>query len=158
MYLRGEKWISSMNDALTKLESWGRFKKEQNKKRGQTMNKWLLRKADLCWPLRENAVSQWSRVKRGMKACEWVSAGVRVPCIPWAANLPVSPLSPPNQPVLFERLLLWLQSAYYNISANRVGVRLARWKYMQHKALSAPLLLTQCPLYELCWIKFEGKQ
>lgn len=29
-----------------------------------------------------------------MKAWEWASVGVRVPCIPWAANLPVSPLSP----------------------------------------------------------------
>lgn len=64
------------------------------KGRGQTMNRWHLRKADLCWPVRKSAVSQWSRVKRGMKAWEWASAGVRVPCIPWAANLPVSPLSP----------------------------------------------------------------
>lgn len=36
------------------------------------------------------------------------------------------PSQPPDQPVLFERLLLWLQSAYYNVSADRVGVRLAR--------------------------------
>lgn len=33
--------------------------------RGQTMNRWHLRKADLCWPVRKSAVSQWSRVKKG---------------------------------------------------------------------------------------------
>lgn len=73
--------------------------------------------------------------KRGLKACEWVSAGVRVWCIPWATNLTERPLSPPNKPVCFERLLRWLQCAHYNTSAKRVGVRLARWKYIQHKAL-----------------------
>lgn len=81
------------SDSIGKLRE---IKKKSASKggRGQTMNRWHLRKADLCWPVRKTAVSQWSRVKRGMKACEWASAGVRIPCIPWAANLPVSPLSP----------------------------------------------------------------
>ena len=79
--------------------------------RGQTMNRWNLWKADLCWPVRGSAVSQWSRVKRGMKACEWVSAGVRVPCIPWASNLPVSPLSPRPVSLVWKAAMLaaeWL--------------------------------------------------
>lgn len=74
-------------------------------------------------PTTESAVSGWSRVKRGMNAWVWA----RVPRIPWTANLPVSSLSaPPDQPDPFEKLLLWLQSAYENAPADRVGVRVAR--------------------------------
>lgn len=88
------------SDSIGKLTEIKKRVRGKERERGQTMNRWHLRKADLCWPVRESAVSQWSRVKRGMKASEWASAGVRVPCIPWAANLPVNSLSPrPASPV-----------------------------------------------------------
>lgn len=43
------------------------------------------------------------------------------------------PLSPPDQPDPFEKLLLWLQSAYENTTADRVGVRVARRRCVQRK-------------------------
>lgn len=90
------QWMMLGLNRYAQRELEKRMRDWKKKKRKQTMGRWHLRKADLSWPMRGSAVSQWSRVKRGMKACEWVSAGVRVPCIPWAANLPVSPLSPPT--------------------------------------------------------------
>lgn len=98
-----------------------------------------------------------SRVKRGMKACEWASAGVRVPCIPWAANLPVSPLSPrTSQPCL--------KGCCFGCRVPTITYRQTEWVWdlpdestfntNPHQALSASLPLTQCPFYELCWIKF----
>lgn len=81
------------SDSVGKLKKiLKRVSKWRERGKGQTMNNWHPRKVDFCWPVRKSAVSQWSRVKGGMKECEWVSDGVRVPCIPWAANLPVSPL------------------------------------------------------------------
>lgn len=85
------EWYSDPTGKL--WEGKIKLQAEENK---NDRSRWHSREADLCWPERGSTDSQWSRVKRGMKACEWVSAEVRVPCIPWAANLPVSPLSPPD--------------------------------------------------------------
>lgn len=115
-------------------------------RRGRIMNRWHLGK---------RAVNQWSRVKREMKIWEWASAGVRVPCIPWAANLAVSPFSPRPASLVWKAAAL--AAEYYNSAADRVGVRFARWKYIQHKHTPSSLLLTQCLSYELCWIRFGSK-
>lgn len=147
------------SDSIGKLrEIKKKSERERGRERGQTMNRWHLRKADLCWPVRLSAASQWSRVKRGMKACEWASTGVRVPCIPWAANLPVSPLSPPtSQPCL--------KGCCFGCRVPTTTYRQTEWVWdlpdestfntNPHRALSASLPLTQCPLYELCQIKFR---
>lgn len=109
----------------------------------------------------ENEVSQWSRVKRGMKACEWVSAGVGEPCIPLAANLPASPLSPPTSQPLLKKAAASATECLLQHSCRQSGCETFQMKVhsaQTHSKHSLPLLLTHCPLYEPCWIKNGGEQ
>lgn len=126
------------------------------------MNRWHLRKADLCWPVRKSAVSQWSRVKRGMKACEWASASARVPLYSLGCQFTSKPSHSPRL-----ASLVW-KGCCFGCRAPTTTYRQTEWVWdlpdesafstNTHQALSASPLLTQCPFYELCWIKFGGKK
>lgn len=147
-------WIGELREI--KKKEW-----EQGRERGQTMTRWHLRKADLCWPVRESAVSQWSRVKRGMKACEWASAGVRMPCIPWAANLPVSSLSPRTASLVWKAAALAEECLLQHIG-RQSGCETCQMKVhsaQTHTKLSLPLAFWHsAPYMNSAGLKSEAKK
>lgn len=150
--------MERMSDALNQLRKKRNAGKRWSEGRGQTMNRWRLWKADLRWRVRKSAVSQWSRVKQGNESMGVDERRSESALYSLDCQFTSKLSQPSNQPGTFERLLLWLQSVYYSTSTDRVGVRLSRWKCMWCKHTPSSLRLTQCPLYELCWIKFGGKE
>lgn len=149
--------IGKLREIKKKEWEWGRVRERG----GQTMNRWHLRKADLCRPGRNSAASQWSRVKRGMKAREWASAGVRVPCIPWAANLPVSPLSPRPASLVWKAAALAAECLLQHIG-RQSGCETCQMKVhstQTHTELSLPLSLWHsAPYMNSAGLNFGGKK
>lgn len=97
--MRAEEGMGEDNEEMTSLK--GRFKPTTEKECSQ----WLVKgkEGNECMGVGESALYSLD--------CQFTSK---------------LPLSPPDQPDPFEMLLLWLQSAYENTTADRVGVRVAR--------------------------------